>query len=324
VTEAPTVSVLVTTYNHANFVRECLDSLLSQTFRDFEVIITDDASSDGTADRIAAWLSEHALPARFLRNETNRGLCANRNTALALARGRFICSLSGDDAYEPERLERQVACLTREPPDVALIYSDMRRVDAGGRALGASYLETELGDEPPPEGDVFVRLMQGCFMPSPAAMVRKSAFDSVGPYDESLFYEDFDMWLRLSHRYRFRYLADRLVRYRVLADSMSRSLSLRPKVLESTARILLSWEGRSAVAESNRLWHLGRIQLLLGRDQTARATLARAARATPGSWRHMLVCALHLPGVCAIARHVARVRHLARHTARPPLPGRLI
>lgn len=321
-TEAPTVSVLVTTYNHVNFVRECLDSLLSQTFRDFEVIITDDASSDGTADRIAAWLSAHALPARFLRNETNRGLCANRNTALALARGRFICSLSGDDAYEPERLERQVACFMREPPDVALVYSDMRRVDAAGRDLGASFIETELGDEPPPEGDVFGRLMRGCFVPSPAAMVRKSAFDSVGPYDESLFYEDFDMWLRLGHRYRLRYLPDRLVRYRVLADSMSHSLGLRPKLLESTARILQGWEGRSAAAEPDRLWHLARIQLLLGRDREARETLARAARATPGFWRHMLVWALHLPGVCAIARRVARARHVARHATRPALLGR--
>jgi glycosyltransferase involved in cell wall biosynthesis len=322
VTPPPTVSVLVTTYNHADFVWECLDSLRLQTFRDFEVIITDDASPDGTADRIAAWLSQHALPARFLRNETNRGLCANRNTALALARGRFVCSLAGDDAYEPERLERQVACFLREPPDVALVYSDMRRVDAAGRDLGASFIEIEFGDEPPPEGDVFARLMRGCFVPSPAAMVRKSAFDSVGPYDESLFYEDFDMWLRLSHRYRLRYLPDRLVRYRVLVDSMSHSLGLRPRLLESTARILQSWEGRAGAAEPDRLWHLGKIRLLLGQNRAARDTLARAGRAAPGPWRRLLACALHLPGVCAIARQVARMRHVARHTTAPALPGR--
>jgi glycosyltransferase involved in cell wall biosynthesis len=172
-TNRPKVSVLVTTFNHAPFVRECLDSLTTQSFRDFEIIITDDASSDGTPDLIQAWLDETGSPARFLRNHTNRGICANRNTALSFAGGEFICSLSGDDAYEPERIARQVECFAHQPADTAVVYSDMRMIDAFGRSLHLSYLDYGLGSEKAPENDVFDRLLMGNFMPAPAAMIRR-------------------------------------------------------------------------------------------------------------------------------------------------------
>jgi glycosyltransferase involved in cell wall biosynthesis len=100
------VSVFVTCYNQARYVEQALDSLLHQTSPDFEVIITDDASTDGSADIIEAWLARTGYPAQFIRNRINRGICANRNTALARSSGPFVCSLSGDDCYEQDRIER--------------------------------------------------------------------------------------------------------------------------------------------------------------------------------------------------------------------------
>jgi glycosyltransferase involved in cell wall biosynthesis len=314
----PTVSVLVTTYNHADYVRECLESLAAQSFRDFEVIVTDDASPDGTADLIAAWLAERAFPAHFLRNRTNRGLCANRNSALALARGRFVCSLAGDDAYEPERIERQVAAFLEAPPEVGLVYSDMSQVDAQGRHLALSFLQRQLGQAVPLEGDIFRALIVKSFLPAPAVMVRRAALDAVGRYDESLHYEDYDMWLRLTHRFRVRYVPGRLVRYRVLSTSMSHSVGLRPAMLDSTARILESWCGRSAAAEPDRLWHLGRIQLLLGQDRAGRDNLLQAARINRSLRQHALAAMLHLPGMCAVVRRVAKIRHRSHAVGRRP------
>ena len=92
---APLVSVLVTTYNHAQYLEEALELAASPDLQDFEVIITDDASTDGSADVIAAWLARTGYPAQFIRNPDNRGICANRNAALARASGSFVCSLSG-------------------------------------------------------------------------------------------------------------------------------------------------------------------------------------------------------------------------------------
>jgi glycosyltransferase involved in cell wall biosynthesis len=216
----PRVSVLVTTYNQARYVEEALNSLRDQTSRDFEVIITDDASSDGTGDIIEAWLGRSGYSAQFIRNPENSGICANRNAALALSSGTFVCFLSGDDRFESTRIERQLEFFLAQPAQIAAVYSDMLVVDAEGRPNARSYLNAALDGMPPPQGEVFFRLLAKNFLPGPAVMIRRSAIAAVGGYDESLFYEDFDMWLRLSFRFHFAYLPGLLVRYRMHENSM--------------------------------------------------------------------------------------------------------
>ena len=308
-TNRPKVSVLVTTYNHAPFVRESLDSLATQSFRDFEIIITDDASTDGTPDLIQRWLDETGTPAHFIRNPINRGICANRNTALSIAQGEFLCSLSGDDAYEPERIARQLECFAHQPPDVAVVYSDMRMVDARGRRLDITFLEYQLGKEPAPENRVFHRLLHGCFIPAPAVMVRRACLNEAGYYDETLFHEDYDMWLRLSALFRFRFLPGRLVRYRVLLTSMSHSPVFRTANLTSTLRVLQSWQGKAGEGDSRLSWNIGRRQIHLHLDLEGLRTLSLAAR-NLGSKFRLLVVLLRLPGACSAARTVYRILSL--------------
>jgi len=304
----PKVSVLVTTYNHAPFVRESLDSLTTQSFRDFEIIITDDASTDGTPDLIQRWLDDTGTPAHFFRNPVNRGICANRNTALSIARGEFLCSLSGDDAYEPERIARQLECFAHQPPDVAVVYSDMRMVDARGRPLDISFLEYQLGKEPAPENHVFHRLLRGSFLPAPAVMVRRASLNEVGSYDETLSHEDYDMWLRLSALFRFCFLPGCLVRYRVLLTSMSHSPVFRTAMLTSALRVLQSWQGKGGEGDSRLCWNIGRRQIHLHLDLEGLRTLSLAAR-NLGSKFRFLVLLLRLPGACAAARAVYRILH---------------
>ena len=111
----PTITVISTAFNHARYVEEALESLRRQKLTDFELIITDDASTDGCADVIEAWLDRTGFPAKFIRNKVNRGICACRNTALAQASGTFLCALPGDDVYEPDYLERQLRCFLAQP-----------------------------------------------------------------------------------------------------------------------------------------------------------------------------------------------------------------
>lgn len=310
----PKVSVLVTTYNHAPFVRECLDSLTAQSYHDFEIIITDDASTDGTPDLIQAWLDETHSAARFLRNPVNRGICANRNTAVSLAGGEFLCSLSGDDAYEPERIARQVECFAGKSPDVAVVYSNMRMIDARGRDLNISYLDYILGNELPPENTVFDQLLRNSFVPAPAAMIRRTCLDAVGPYDETLFYEDYDMWLRLSAHFRFCFLPGCLVRYRVLTSSMSRSPDSRKAMLTSALRILQSWQGKVRNTDFRLGWNIGRRQIHLHLDSEGLRTLALAAPGLGPQYR-LIAGLLRIPGACSTARtayRILRVRNLLR------------
>lgn len=317
----PAVTVVVTTFNHERFVREALDSLTAQTTRDFDVIITDDASGDRTVDVIQAWLDEGHLPARFIRNATNRGLCANRNTARRIAHGEFICSLSGDDVYESDRLERQIACFRDQPPNVAAVFSDASTIDENGAHISDSFIRRFLGDEPVPEGErLFRRLLQGTFIPAPTVMIRRAALEAVGGYDESLFIDDWDMWLRLSNRFAFHYLPGALVKYRVLPTSMSHDPALLYARVESAFSTLAPWLGRCGDAEpevAEHLWLLATQAMRLGNLGGARRMMSVAATAQGHPRRRMLAWLITKPGAFGPVRavHHAYQSILARVSA---------
>jgi glycosyltransferase involved in cell wall biosynthesis len=313
----PRVSVLVTTYNQSPYVEEALESLRRQTSDDFEVVITDDASTDGCADVIEAWLARTGYPAQFLRNPVNRGICANRNTALARAAGSFVCSLSGDDCYEPERIERQLACFLTQPANVAAVYSDARIVDSRGGPYGPSFLASLLRGAPPPQGKVFNHLLAGNFIPAPAVMMRKSAIAAVGGYDESLFYEDIDMWLRLSFRFDFVHLPGQLVRYRTLESSMSNSPPNQPLIHKSHTQILMKWLDADLDAETHlqvlhELLRNGAMQLVFRDTSGARKTLGIVSDRDPRPARRLLARLAMLPGASSGARAVRRLVRLRR------------
>jgi glycosyltransferase involved in cell wall biosynthesis len=293
----------VTTYNHAPYVEEALDSLLRQTCQDFEVLITDDASTDGCADVIAGWLARTGFPARFIRNAKNRGICANRNAALPLTSGQFVCSLSGDDCYEPDRLARQLACFLTLPGEVGAVYSDMMVIGLDGKPRERSYLDARLEGRSPPQGDVFDLILADNFVPSPAVMIRRSAIAAVGGYDESLFYEDFDMWLQLASRFKFVYVPGLLVRYRMLESSTWHAAVNKPAIHRSRARILIKWLDAGPDQRTHRLvlhsmLRNGVVQLQLGDIEGARQTLATVAARDIRPHRRLLARAGMMPGAC--------------------------
>lgn len=319
----PAVSVLVTTFNHAHYVEEALESLRRQTSRDFEVIITDDASTDDCAGVIASWLARTGFAAQFIRNPVNRGICANRNAALARASGRFVCSLSGDDSYVPERIERQLGCFLSQPDDVCAVYSDALVVDADGVSTGRSALDVQL-DGVTPQGELFERLLSRNFLPAPAVMVRRSAISAVGGYDESLFYEDWDMWLRLSRRFRFVHSPGQVVRLRMHQASMSNSPRYRWRMLDSRAAIGKKWldAGLDEAARSRVLDQLlltAALQLRSGDPQCARETCRTVLAVEGRATRRWMARAGMLPGASAVLRLLLPAYRVFRDLA-----GRLV
>jgi glycosyltransferase involved in cell wall biosynthesis len=194
----PLVTVIVASYNYAQFIEGCLDSVAGQSYRPLELLIIDDCSTDGSVDVIRGWIKRHDIDARLIVQERNRGVCAGLNRALSLASGKYIAMLSSDDSWSEDKLARQVACFEALPEDVGLVYGGVRRIDAQGLDLS--------GQPFPPRtltGDIFHRLIrrEGTIIPS-ATLIRKASLDAVGPYDESLLVEDYDMWLRLARKYK--------------------------------------------------------------------------------------------------------------------------
>lgn len=244
---APLVSVLVTTYNHAAYVEQALDSVRAQDWTDYEMIITDDASTDDTAAVVRAWLERTGTVAQLDVHERNVGICAARNRALARARGTLVCSLSGDDWYEPDRLSRQAPFLAAQPAEVGAVYSDVHVVDADGTVLPPSYL-VRSRPQGSPSGDVFADLQAASFLPALGVMVRRSAIDAVGGYDESLAFEDWDMWLRLADRFAFVHLDGVVASWRTLPTSLYHSGFATPRLQASVARLHAKWLDRDDVA----------------------------------------------------------------------------
>ncbi len=212
----PLVSVCIGTYNRADLIRECLDSVLAQTYCPIEVVVADNASTDATLDLVRA----HSVGARVERRIENSGLCSTtRNLAVRKARGRYIAFLDSDDAWEPAKLERQVAFLETHP-DIPLCHTVVRVMDERSRIYGIRH-EGRL----PPTGDCFDALLEHCWITISSVMIRRELYDECGPFSEELPYgklgEDYEFFLKVAARYPIGVIEEPLVRYRKSAASIT-------------------------------------------------------------------------------------------------------
>lgn len=184
-------SVIVPSYNKAPFVEATLDSIANQTYPQLEIVIVDDASSDDSVERIRAWSTRSKRPVQLSVHATNKGVCATLNDGLRVAQGEFVAALAADDLYLPHKIASHVALL-RSYPTASMVYGDARMEDVGGRVLAPHAPGRNRS------GDLFMELLAGNFITAAAVTMRGSSLDSVGLYDESLPYEDYDMWLRMA------------------------------------------------------------------------------------------------------------------------------
>lgn len=224
--ESPLVSAIVLCYNHSRFVLDCLESVKAQQYPNLELIVNDDASRDDSVPVIAAWLAKQNIPHKFLRNETNRGICRSMNNALGQARGKYISGIAADDVWLPGKLINQVGMMERRSERVGVVYSDALQMSEDGSVLESKFIESDGRSayfESMPEGDVQVAIWRNNFIPPMTTLIRRECFDRVGLFDESLFAEDWDMWLRISQSYEFAYSSELSAKYRILRTSATRA-----------------------------------------------------------------------------------------------------
>jgi glycosyltransferase involved in cell wall biosynthesis len=218
--EAPLVSVVIAAFNAAQHLGEALESVFAQTFRDFELVVVDDGSTDGTPDVLARFRSDPRLV--VLSHSTNGGVAVALTTGCRQAQGRYIARLDADDVAHPDRLARQVAYL-EERREVALLGSAAIFTDAAGREF-ARYTY------PATHKAIRERLETGSAFVHSAVTMRQDAFESVGGYRLSPSGQDYDLWLRMVERFPAANLTDFLVRFRV-HDSQLTASRLREQAL---------------------------------------------------------------------------------------------
>ena len=212
----PAVSVIMPSYNTAQYISESLDSVFAQTFTDYEVIVVNDGSPDTEAlERVLAPYFDRIV---YIKQE-NRGVSGARNTAILRARGRYLANLDSDDLWEPDYLSDQVEALEQDP-SVTVRYTNAYLFGELAHAKG-TYM-----DVCPSEGEVdFDRLIsQQCNVLHSAAVARREAVVAAGMFDEALrTSEDFDLWLRIVKRGgRVAYTRRPLARYRYRSGGFTR------------------------------------------------------------------------------------------------------
>lgn len=221
----PLVSAIVLCYNQARFAEECLEAIKAQDYPNLQLIINDDASKDDSVGVIEQWLARNSSISHvFLRSKKNLGICRSLNNAMREAKGKYVSGIAADDAWLPTKLRNQVKLMESLPSKVGLVYSDAMQMDEQGKDLPLKFLESAERsrlNSKMPEGDVQMALWKANFIAPMTTLVRMECFDRVGLYDENLFAEDWDMWLRISRYYEFVYSPEISAKYRMVGTSAS-------------------------------------------------------------------------------------------------------
>ena len=182
----PLASVIIPTFNRRALVAEAIAAALAQEEADFELIVVDDGSTDGTEAALAPIRDQ----LRFL-SQTNRGVSAARNTGARVACGEWLAFLDSDDIWLPDKLCAQMA-FVREHPETRICQTGEIWIRNGVRVNPCNHHRK-------PDGDVFLPSLQRCLVSPSAVMIRRDLFEAAGGFDESLpACEDYDLWLRLA------------------------------------------------------------------------------------------------------------------------------
>jgi glycosyltransferase involved in cell wall biosynthesis len=269
----PKVSVIIPTCNRAQFLRAAVESVLNQTFQDFEIIVVDDASSDETPQAARSFADGRV---RYLRQEPKKGQGAARNAGIRAARGEYIALLDDDDEWLPTKLRKQVALLRALPDEVGLIYTGYYRIDAASKRVLAEVMPTE-------RGKVYDALGRGNWIGTcSTVLLRRRCLNKAGLFDEDLASgADYDMWLRVAREFEVDFIDEPLVRYSVHDRRISTNYDSLAQGLEAQLRKHHAVLARHKKTCSERYLWLGVIYCYQGRVAQGRRAFFQAIRMFP-------------------------------------------
>lgn len=199
----PEVSVIIPTYNRAHLISRAIQSVLNQTYRDFELIIVDDGSMDNTENVVKSF---NDMRIKYIQCKENRGASAARNTGIRASKGEYIAFQDSDDEWFPNKLEKQIEAFANAPSEVGIVYSGFYRIEADKKI----YLP---GDRlPQKEGNIHKELLKGNFVGTPTVLAKKECFENTKYFDEELpALEDWELWIEFSKYYSFKYVDNPLL-----------------------------------------------------------------------------------------------------------------
>lgn len=229
--ELPLVSVVVPCYNHEKYVKETIESIVNQTYKNIELIVIDDGSKDNSVSLIQELADKYGFT--FI-HRPNKGLSATLNEGIKLSKGKYFCACASDDMYMLDKIEKQVEFMESNP-EYGMCYGKIIEFDETGYKK-----EREIKNAK--SGWIFDWLLIGCFIPAPATLLKKSIFEDIDYFDESLWIEDWDMWLRISSKFQIGFINEFLAYYRRHETNISKQSF---KMYKSELKILSKYKKHS-------------------------------------------------------------------------------
>lgn len=285
------VSILLTCYNHIQYLPAAVESILAQTYQDFEIIAIDDGSTDGSRE----WLEQNCDRMTLLFNKENLGTYGALNAGLEKAQGEFVAIFNDDDLWSPSKLELQVKMMD-ENPQVGLVHTNGYFIDANGverhdSPLGFTFPRTATGD-------VLLALMDANKIIASAVLARKECFDTLGGFNDAYFGSgDWEMWYRIAEKWQVGFVDEPLTMYRVHGGNASHRL---PQIWSDDLR-LRSWIAQRIDsygdrfnaedlrrAKAHNMACLGTVLMLNGKSTEARSAYRESLKLMPGRFKSRL------------------------------------
>jgi len=244
--ENPLVTIICLCFNHSNFVVESLNAVMNQKYKNIELIIVDDCSTDDSINTIQKWLIDHpTIP--FIVHKNNLGNTKSFNNALQFAKGEYIIDLAADDVLLPECVDLQIKAFQNSSyKNIGIVYGNAELISE--KSIFDSYYfpvdSYQKVIKKRTTGDAYSSILSGGdSLCSVSSMVKKSVFEDLNGYDESLAYEDLDFWIRASRKYEFDFIDEILVQKRIVTNSLGsfffqKNHSNSKKINRSTYTIL--------------------------------------------------------------------------------------
>jgi len=229
VNNMPKVSVIIPTYNRAYLIGRAIQSVLDQSYHDFEIIIIDDGSTDNTEEVVKEFQKKDER-IRYIKHKGNKGYPKALNTGIKAARGEYIAFQDSDDEWLPEKLKKQMEVFKNASSDVGVVYTGFLRIEKDKKIyIPPSWVTHK-------EGNIHKELLKRNFVGTPAAIVKKECFEKTGMFDEYLpCFQDWELWIRISKYYQFRYIAEPLINAYCTPDS----ISANPEALTRAWKLIL-------------------------------------------------------------------------------------
>lgn len=295
--QEPLVSVILPTYNRVDTLPRAIESVLVQTWQNFELLVVDDGSNDGT-NEVCRVIRD--LRFRFICSPRNYGAAAARNLGVRKSVGEFIAFQDSDDEWHPTKLEEQIKVLRQADRRVGLVYTNYLLCTASTMRSGISRLRTFLGrisDKSRLAGEVQLALSRGNFISTQTVILRKACLESVGGFDERLArFQDWDLWLRIAGNYQVEFIDQPLVKVIPSPDRISINWQA---MLEAFEIILAKYHPDSQIyreLQAQRIYAVGDMYLHQRSVKKARRCFYRAVRLAPDNLVYWLAALSSMAG----------------------------